>query len=68
MPDANNNSSPSVLGAFDFPSRTRLVFGAGSVARVGEFAREAGAKKILLVTDAGIVAAGHAGWVLRACA
>ncbi len=47
----------------DFPSRTRLVFGAGSVARVGEFARETGAKKVLLVTDAGIVAAGHAGRV-----
>ena len=47
----------------EFPSRTRLAFGAGSVARVGEFAREAGAKKVLLVTDAGIVAAGHAGRV-----
>ncbi len=60
MPDANNKPSPSVLRAFDFPSRTRLVFGAGSMTRVGEFARETGAKKVLLVTDAGIVAAGHA--------
>ncbi len=63
MPDANNEPSPSVLRAFDFPSRTQLVFGAGSVARVGEFARETGTKKVLLVTDAGIVAAGHAGRV-----
>ncbi len=47
----------------DFPSNTKLVFGAGSVARVGDFARETGAKKVLLVTDAGIVAAGHAGRV-----
>ena len=63
MLDTNNDPSPSVLRAFDFPSRTRLVFGAGCVARVGEFARETGAKRILLVTDAGIVAAGHAGRV-----
>ncbi len=63
MPDANNNPSPSVLRAFDFPSRTRLVFGAGSAGRVGEFAGETGAKNVLLVTDAGIVTSGHAGRV-----
>lgn len=51
------------IAPFDFPSHTRLVFGTSSVARVGEFARETGAKKVLLVTDAGIVAAGHAGRV-----
>ena len=51
------------MRAFDFPSRTRVVFGAGSVARAGEFARELGAKRVLLVTDAGIIAAGHAGRV-----
>lgn len=65
MPDADNIVSPSVLRAFDFPSRTRLVSGVDSVERVGELAREIGAKNILLVTDAGIVAAGHAGRVQR---
>ncbi|MDB6111044.1 MAG: adhB [Pedosphaera sp.] len=45
---------------FDYQPRTRLVFGVNSVERVGELARELGAKKILLVTDPGIVAAGHA--------
>ena len=65
MSDANHNPSPSVLRAFDFPSRTRLVFGAGSVARVGALAGELAAKRVLLVTDAGIVAAGHAGRVQR---
>lgn len=45
---------------FDFQTRTHVVTGAGCVARAGELARELGAKKILLVTDAGIVAAGHA--------
>ena len=48
------------LPSFDFQPRTRLVFGAGSVDRVGELAAELGAAKALLVTDAGIVAAGHA--------
>ncbi|MSU58501.1 MAG: iron-containing alcohol dehydrogenase [Pedosphaera sp.] len=49
------------LPDLDFGSRTRVVSGAGSAERVGELARELGAKKVLLVTDAGIVAAGHAG-------
>jgi alcohol dehydrogenase len=55
----------SVTG-FDFQPRTRLVFGVNSVERVGEIARELGANKILLVTDAGLVAAGHAAHVLKA--
>ena len=41
----------------------RLEFGNGSVAQTGELARELGATRALLVTDAGIVAAGHAGRV-----
>ena len=48
----------------DFSSHTRMVFGNGVVTQVGSLARELGAKKILLVTDAGIVAAGHAGRVI----
>ncbi len=65
MPDAENNVPSSVLRAFDFPGPTRLVSGVGSVERVGELARAIGAKNVLLVTDAGIVAAGHAGRVQR---
>lgn len=65
MSDANTNVSPSVLRAFEFPSPTRLVSGVGSVERVGELALTIGAKNVLLVTDAGIVAAGHAGRVQR---
>ena len=45
---------------FDTVSRTRVVSGAGSVVRVGTLARELGVRHVLLVTDAGIVAAGHA--------
>jgi alcohol dehydrogenase len=54
---------------FDYQPRTRIVFGAGSVSRLGELARELAANRVLLVTDPGIVAAGHAGraaQVLRA--
>jgi alcohol dehydrogenase len=36
------------------------VFGPGSVERVGELGRGLGGKKVLLVTDPGIAAAGHA--------
>lgn len=46
---------------FKLQTRTRVVHGAGCSAGVGELARELGARRILLVTDAGIVAAGHAG-------
>jgi alcohol dehydrogenase len=57
-PSEEGNMNPPFL---EFPSRTRVVFGARSLDRVGELARELGARHILLVTDAGIVAAGHAG-------
>src|SRR3989449_89214 len=56
---------PQALRPFDYKPRTRLVFGVGSVDQVGELAREIGAKKVLLVTDPGIVAAGHADHVRR---
>jgi alcohol dehydrogenase len=52
------------LTPIEFPTRTRLVFGAGVVTQVGALARELGAQKVLLVTDASIVAAGHAGRVI----
>src|SRR5205814_6229233 len=42
-----------------------IVFGVNTVERAGELARELGARKVLLVTDPGIVAAGHAGRVHR---
>ena len=44
----------------EFTSRTRLLFGNGVISQVGELTRELGAHHVLLVTDAGIVAAGHA--------
>jgi alcohol dehydrogenase len=50
----------SELAAFDYQPRTRIVFGIESSKRVGELAKELGLLKVLLVTDPGIVAAGHA--------
>jgi len=52
-------SALSLLAAFDYQPRTRVVFGEGAVARVGDLAKEIGAKRALLVTDKGIAAAGH---------
>jgi alcohol dehydrogenase len=44
---------------FDFQPRTRVIFGADTMERVGEMARELGGRKVLLVTDKGLAAAGH---------
>ncbi len=43
---------------FDFHPRTRIVFGAGSLARLGEIARGLGFTRTLVVADPGISAAG----------
>lgn len=40
-------------------SRTRVVFGAGRLIELGTIAKAEGASHVLLVTDPGIVAAGH---------
>lgn len=47
------------LAAFDHTPRTRVVFGNGALSRLGELARAHGTRA-LLVTDSGIVKAGHA--------
>lgn len=54
------SSTPTMVGAFDYQPRTRIVFGAGAVDRVGALAVELKAKSILIVTDKGLVSAGHA--------
>src|SRR5688572_12411221 len=46
---------------FDHEPRVRIVFGAGCSMRTGQLARDYGAKRVLLVTDPGVVGAGHAG-------
>ena len=44
---------------FDFQPRTRVVFGHGSIKRVGPLARELDFQRTLLVADPGVVKAGH---------
>jgi len=45
---------------FDISPHTRLVFGNGTLRRLGELAKQLGGSRVLLVTDRGITAAGHA--------
>ncbi len=52
------------LTTFDHRPRTRLVFGNNAVEQSGELCREYGATKVLLVTDPGLVKAGHAEHVI----
>ncbi len=48
-----------LLSSFDYDPRTRVVFGAGVIERLGEFATELSGQDVLLVTDGGLKAAGH---------
>ncbi|MCB9891433.1 MAG: iron-containing alcohol dehydrogenase [Planctomycetes bacterium] len=45
--------------AFAFSLPVRIVYGAGSLARLSELCREHAMRRVLLVTDRGIVQAGH---------
>jgi alcohol dehydrogenase len=44
---------------FDVSPRTRVVFGAGVLARLGELARGLGLRRTLLVSDPGLLRSGH---------
>ncbi len=50
---------PMPLQPFDFHTPTRVIFGPGTLNRLGELARELGATRALLVTDPGLELAGH---------
>lgn len=47
------------MTSFDFQPRTRIVFGPGKIETLGELASELGARRALVVSDPGVVAAGH---------
>ncbi|HEX6718594.1 MAG TPA: iron-containing alcohol dehydrogenase [Pyrinomonadaceae bacterium] len=47
------------MKSFDYQPRTRVVFGAGVIERLGELARELNFQRTLLVADHGLVASGH---------
>jgi alcohol dehydrogenase len=44
---------------FDFLCPTRIIFGPGTLAELGRIASELGGSRILVVSDPGIIAAGH---------
>jgi alcohol dehydrogenase len=47
------------MQGFEFRLRTRAIFGPGTLARLGEIARELGFRRALVVSDRGLVDAGH---------
>ena len=60
MPDASPDLAAADLPGFDYDPRTRVIFGSHTSARLGELVREYGGHRVLLVTDRGILQAGHA--------
>jgi alcohol dehydrogenase len=60
MPALESAAELDVLPPFDFDPRTRVVFGSGTIVRLGELARDLGGSRVLFVTDPGIERAGHA--------
>ena len=51
--------TPSDPLTFGFLAATRLVVGPGTIARLGDLARELGGTRVLVTSDRGIMAAGH---------
>ena len=51
--------APSDPLTFGFLAATRLVVGPGTIARLGDLARELGGTRVLVTSDRGIMAAGH---------
>ena len=47
------------MQTFDFQPRTRIVFGPGKIDALGELASEMGPRRALVVSDPGIIQAGH---------
>jgi len=45
--------------SFDFQLSTRFVFGVDTIDRLGRFARELGAERVLVASDRGVLEAGH---------
>ncbi len=47
------------MESFDYQPRTRVVFGAGAISRLGELSGELNFRRTLLVADRGLVDSGH---------
>lgn len=59
MPALTNSADIDPLVPFDFDPRTRVVYGPGTVSRLGELASEVGGTRVLVVSDDGLARAGH---------
>ena len=44
---------------FDYHSPTRIVFGPNQVDTLGTLAQECGGSRVLLISDPGVIEAGH---------
>ena len=49
------------MNHFDYQPRTRIVYGADRIDSLGDLAGELGTRRALVVSDPGIIAAGHTG-------
>lgn len=58
--EAPRHADLSASHALRFTLPTQIVFGAGSLNQLGSLATDCGCRRALVVTDAGIVRAGHA--------
>jgi alcohol dehydrogenase len=47
------------LQPFDFQPSIRVIFGENTIEQLGRFAKELGSRRVLLVSDPGLVQAGH---------
>src|SRR5947207_472057 len=62
MPEAttdDGDSTPGLASPFDAHPGPRVVFGVGTVDRLGELAAELGLRRVLLVTDKGVRGTGY---------
>ena len=57
--DGLRSGAAASLPTLDFHPAARIVFGVGTLNRLGELSRELGGSRVMLVTDAGLWAAGH---------
>jgi alcohol dehydrogenase len=56
---STSEASGLTVPAFDYQPRTRVVYAAGAVHRLGALVKELGGTRVLLVTDPGLEVVGH---------
>ncbi len=47
------------MESFDYQLRTRIIFGSGAIEQLGDLAASLGGRRVLVVSDPGVVEAGH---------